>query len=51
MERVMIDFRENFTPSQEQLISFGYFEVKPETADLTVRDVLPLLFGFQPLTH
>jgi len=51
MERVMVDFRESFTPSQEQRISFGYFEVTPQMPDLAVRDVLPVLFGIQPVTH
>jgi hypothetical protein len=51
MERVLIDFRESFTPSQEQRISLGYFEVTPKMTNLTVRDVLPSLFGSAPVTH
>jgi hypothetical protein len=48
MQRLLIGFREHFTPSQEQRVSFGYFEVTPEMGDLTVRAVLPALFESAP---
>jgi hypothetical protein len=48
MERLLVGFREHFTPSQEQRVSFGYFEVTPEMSHLTVRDVLPALFESAP---
>ena len=53
MDRLLVGFREHFTPSQEQRVSFGYFEVTPEMRNLTVRDVLPTLFASAPapVTH
>lgn len=53
MERLLVGFREHFTPSQEQRVSFGYFEVTPEKGNLTVRDVLLALFNSAPapVTH
>ena len=48
MQRLLVGFREHFTPSQEQRVAFGYFEVKPEVGELTVRDVLPALFESVP---
>jgi hypothetical protein len=53
MDRLLVGFREHFTPSQEQRVSFGYFEVTPEMRNLTVRDVLLALFASAPapVTH
>jgi len=48
MQRLLVGFREHFTPSQEQRVSFGYFEVTPGMEDVTVRDVLPALFKSAP---
>ena len=48
MQRLLVGFREHFTPSQEQRVTFGYFEVTPGTGDLSVRDVLPGLFSSAP---
>jgi hypothetical protein len=44
IERLLIDFREKFTPAHEQPINLAYFEVTPKIHSLTVRDVLPSLF-------
>ena len=51
MQRLLVGFRENFTPSQEQRVSFGYFEVTPEMGAVTVRDVLPALFRPAPASE
>jgi hypothetical protein len=48
MQRLLVGFHERFTPSQEQRVSFGYYEVTPEMGYLTVRDVLPALFESAP---
>jgi len=49
MQRLLVGFREHFTPSQEQRIAFGYFEVTPAMGELTVRDVLPEIFSPTPI--
>ena len=51
MERLVMGFREKFTPSQEPRIGLGYFEVTPGVVPLTVRDVLPSLFDAAPIPH
>jgi GGDEF domain-containing protein len=51
MERLLMGFREKFTPSQELRIGLGYFEVTPEMAPLTVREVLLSLFAAAPVAH
>jgi len=48
MQRLLVGFREHFTPSQEQRIAFGYFEVTPGMKDVTVREVLPEIFSSDP---
>ena len=51
MERLLIGFREKFTPSQDPHIGLGFFEVTPENVPLVVRDVLPSLFDPSPVSH
>jgi hypothetical protein len=48
MQRLLVGFREHFTPSQEERVTFGYFEVEPGMGGLTVRKVLPALFASAP---
>jgi GGDEF domain-containing protein len=45
MERLLIDFSERFTPSEEPRIALKYFEVTPEIRHLSVREVLPSIFS------
>jgi hypothetical protein len=49
MQRLLVGFREHFTPSQEQRVTFGYFEVTPGMEDVTVREVLPEIFSSAPV--
>ena len=51
IERLLNGFRETFTPAQDQHIALHYFEVIPGRAKLTVRDVLPSLFGRTHVSH
>jgi hypothetical protein len=51
LERLMNGFRESFTPAHDPHVDLVYFVVTPEMTDLTVRDVLPSLFGPMPATH
>jgi len=53
IERLLLDFREKFTPAHEQSVNLAYFEVTPKMTSLTVRDVLPSLFtpGSGPVAH
>ncbi len=45
MERVLSGFHERFATTQKTLVSLTYFEVTPETKDVSVKRVLPLLFA------
>lgn len=51
IERLLNGFRETFTPACDQPIGLHYVEVMPGTAELTVRDVLPSLFGMACVSH
>jgi hypothetical protein len=51
IERLLNGFRETFTPARDQYVALNYFEVTPEKANLTVRDVLPSLFEGAPVAH
>lgn len=52
IERLLVGFRETFTPAHEQRIALAYFEVTPGAEEcLSVRDVLPSLFESAPVTH
>lgn len=45
MERVLSGFHERFATTQKTLVSLTYFEVTPEVKDVSVKQVLPLLFA------
>lgn len=45
MERVLSGFHERFATTQKTLVSLTYFEVTPESKDVTVKRVLPVLFA------
>jgi len=51
IERLLIGFRETFTPAHEPRVGLAYFEVTPGSEALSVRDVLPTLFESAPITH
>jgi GGDEF domain-containing protein len=51
MDRLLIGFREKFTPAQEPRIGLAYFEVTPDCTSLAVRDVLLSLFTSDPVAH
>ncbi len=51
MDRLMIGFREKFTPAHELRVGLAYFEVTPGRPGLAVRDVLPSLFASAPVAH
>jgi GGDEF domain-containing protein len=51
MDRLLIGFREKFTPAHEPRIGLAYFEVTPGRDSLTVRDVLLSLFDSAPVAH
>jgi GGDEF domain-containing protein len=51
MERLLYGFQERFSSVEEQRVSLAYFEVTPGIPALTVRDVLPSLFGTGLVTH
>jgi len=51
LERLMNGFRANFTPVRDPQVDLSYFEVTPDKADLSVRDVLPSLFDATAVSH
>jgi GGDEF domain-containing protein len=51
MDRLLIGFREKYTPAHEPRIGVAYFEVTPGRVGLTVRDVLPSIFAPAPAAH
>jgi len=44
VERMVNEFRERFTSAVDPSISLGYFEVTPELDDVSVKQVLPIVF-------
>ena len=44
VERMVNEFSERFTNAADPDITLGYFEVTPETNDVSVKHVLPALF-------
>ena len=48
MDRLLMDYAERFTPLEDPRISLTYFEVTPQTRNLSVRDVLPSIFTARP---
>ena len=45
MQRVLSGFHERFATTQKSVVSLTYFEVTPETNDVSVKQVLPALFA------
>ena len=44
VERLLNEFRERFSHAVDPTVHFGFFEVTPDLADVTVKSVLPTLF-------
>lgn len=44
VERMVNEFRERFTSAVDPAVELGYFEVTPETIDVSVKQVLPAVF-------
>lgn len=44
VERMVGEFRERFGAAQGPSIEFGYFDVTPDTVDVSVKHVLPAVF-------
>jgi hypothetical protein len=44
VERLVSDFRARFAVARDPELRLGYFEVRPGSGELTVKDVLPTLF-------
>ena len=51
MQRLILGFHESFSPAKEPRIALEFFEVTPDTPDVTVRDVLPSLFRNGSASH
>jgi hypothetical protein len=48
VRRLLAEFRERFATLEDPPISLGFFEVLPGTSILTVKQVLPTVFGLEP---
>jgi hypothetical protein len=48
VRRLLAEFRERFATLEDPPISLGFFEVAPGTSTLTVKQVLPTVFGLEP---
>jgi len=48
VRRLLAEFRERFAALEDPPISLGFFEVAPGTSYLTVKQVLPTVFGVEP---
>lgn len=48
VRRLLDEFRERFATLEDPPIALGFFEVAPGTAHLTVKQVLPTVFGVEP---
>ncbi len=48
VRRLLAEFRERFATLEDPPISLGFFEVIPGTSSLTVKQVLPTVFGLEP---
>ncbi len=51
MERVISDFNQRFATAESPAIGLSYFEVAPETEDVTLKAILPALFAPSLGTH
>jgi len=47
VRRLLDEFRERFATLEDLPIELGYFEVSPGTGPLTVKQVLPTVFGVE----
>jgi hypothetical protein len=47
VRRLLAEFRERFAALEDPPIALGYFEVTPGSAPLTVKQVLPTVFGIE----
>ena len=45
IQRVLSDFTARFATTEDPDVHLGYFEVRPGAAEISVKDVLPKLFG------
>ena len=45
MQRVLSGFHERFAATQKSMVSLTYFEVTPQATDVSVKQVLPVLFA------
>jgi hypothetical protein len=45
VERILSDFRERFTAAQDPELRLGFYEIPSDTTELTVKQVLPVLFA------
>ncbi|MDJ0852148.1 MAG: hypothetical protein QNK04_27580 [Myxococcota bacterium] len=48
LSRLLADFRANFANLEDPEIRYGYFEVEPGAGEISVKRVLPTLFGVRP---
>jgi hypothetical protein len=48
VRRLLAEFRERFATLEDPPITLGFFEVLPGTSTLTVKQVLPSVFGLEP---
>jgi hypothetical protein len=48
VRRLLDEFRERFATLEDPPIALGFFEVAPGTTHLTVKQVLPTVFGVEP---
>lgn len=51
LDRLVNEFRERFSSAVDPEVHFGFFEVTPEQADVTVKQVLPTLFDPSAAEH
>ena len=45
VDRLLNDFRERFAPKADPEVAIGFYEIAPGSHPLTVKQVLPALFG------
>ena len=45
IERLLQGFRERFVPAIDSSVDLGFFEIRPGSTGVTVRDVLPAVFA------
>lgn len=51
VNRLLEEFREHFPTANEPAVALGTFEVRPDTQDVSVKQVLPVLFATPPKSH